>query len=146
MVILTRGIDLSVGSTVAFTGVLAAVVGGSTWGGHLVPVLAAALAGGLAVGLVNGVIYVGGRVPHPFIVTLATLGAVRGLALIGRPRRTLNSRSETVLSRSRWASSSAARQTVIIGRGILSLNPPQSSRSSPGVESTRPSARMVSAA
>jgi ribose transport system permease protein len=156
MVILTRGIDLSVGSTVAFTGVLAAVVGGSTWGGHLVPVLAAALAGGLAVGLVNGVIYVGGRVPHPFIVTLATLGAVRGLALIGRPRRTLNSRSETVLSRSRWASSSAARpasastskvrQTVIIGRGILSLNPPQSSRSSPGVDSTLPSARMVSAA
>jgi ribose transport system permease protein len=82
MVILTRGIDLSVGSTVAFTGVLAAVVGGSTWGGHLMPVLAAALAGGLAVGLINGVIYVGGRVPHPFIVTLATLGAIRGLALI----------------------------------------------------------------
>jgi ribose transport system permease protein len=82
MVILTRGIDLSVGSTVAFTGVLAAVVGGSTWGGHLMPVLAAALAGGLAVGLINGAIYVGGRVPHPFIVTLATLGAIRGLALI----------------------------------------------------------------
>ncbi len=81
MVILTRGIDLSVGSTVALTGVLAAVVGGSAWGG-LVPVLAVALAGGLAVGLVNGVVYVVGRVPHPFIVTLATLGVVRGLALI----------------------------------------------------------------
>jgi ribose transport system permease protein len=78
LVILTRGIDLSVGSTVAFTGVLAAVVGGSTWGGHLVPVLAAALGGGLAVGLINGIVYV----PHPFIVTLATLGAIRGLALI----------------------------------------------------------------
>jgi ribose transport system permease protein len=82
MVILTRGIDLSVGSTVAFTGVLAAVVGGTASGGHLVPVLAAGLAGGLAVGLVNGIVYVGGRVPHPFIVTLATLGAIRGLALI----------------------------------------------------------------
>jgi ribose transport system permease protein len=82
MVILTRGIDLSVGSTVAFTGVLAAVVGATTWGAHLVPVLAVALAAGLAVGLVNGVVYVGGRVPHPFIVTLATLGAIRGLALI----------------------------------------------------------------
>ncbi len=82
MVILTRGIDLSVGSTVAFTGVLAAVVGATSWGDHLVPVLAAALAGGLAVGLVNGTVYVVGRVPHPFIVTLATLGAVRGLALI----------------------------------------------------------------
>jgi ribose transport system permease protein len=82
MVILTRGIDLSVGSTVAFTRVLAAVVGGTTWGGSLAPVLAAALAGGLAVGLLNGIVYVVGRVPHPFIVTLATLGAVRGLALI----------------------------------------------------------------
>jgi ribose transport system permease protein len=82
MVILTRGIDLSVGSTVALTGVLAAVVGGTSWGGSLAPVLAAALAGGLAVGLLNGLVYVGGRVPHPFIVTLATLGAVRGLALI----------------------------------------------------------------
>jgi ribose transport system permease protein len=82
MVILTRGIDLSVGSAVAFTGVLAAVVGGTSWGGHLAPVLAAGLAGGLAVGLINGAIYVGGRVPHPFIVTLATLGAIRGLALI----------------------------------------------------------------
>jgi ribose transport system permease protein len=82
MVIITRGIDLSVGSTVAFTGVLVAVVGGTTWGNHLVPALVVALAGGLAVGLVNGFVYVVGRVPHPFIVTLATLGAVRGLALI----------------------------------------------------------------
>jgi ribose transport system permease protein len=82
MVILTRGIDLSVGATVALTGVLAAEVGGTTWGGSLVPVLAVALAGGLAVGLLNGIVYVGGRVPHPFIVTLATLGVVRGLALI----------------------------------------------------------------
>jgi hypothetical protein len=32
------------------------------------------------------------------------------------------------------------------GGGILSSNPPQSSRSSPGVDSTLPSARMVSAA
>jgi ribose transport system permease protein len=94
MVILTRGIDLSVGSTVAFTGVLAAVVGGTSSGGHLVPVLAAGLAGGLAVGVINGVIYVGGRVPHPFIVTLATLGAIRGLALIisgGETKTTLPS-------------------------------------------------------
>jgi ribose transport system permease protein len=82
MVILTRGIDLSVGSTVALTGVLAAAVGATGWGAHLVPVLAVALAAGLGVGLVNGVVYVVGRVPHPFIVTLATLGAVRGLALI----------------------------------------------------------------
>jgi ribose transport system permease protein len=44
-------------------------------------VIAAILGCGAAVGLVNGVVYVYGRVPHPFIVTLATLSIVRGLAL-----------------------------------------------------------------
>ena len=31
--------------------------------------------------LVNGIVFVYGRVPHPFIVTLATLSIVRGIAL-----------------------------------------------------------------
>jgi ribose transport system permease protein len=35
----------------------------------------------MGVGLFNGLVYVCGRVPHPFIVTLATLSGVRGLAL-----------------------------------------------------------------
>jgi len=39
------------------------------------------LATGVAVGTVNGVGYVYGRLPHPFIVTLATLSIARGLAL-----------------------------------------------------------------
>ena len=36
---------------------------------------------GVAVGAANGLIFVFGRVPHPFIVTLATLSIVRGIAL-----------------------------------------------------------------
>ena len=43
--------------------------------------IAAILGTGLAVGCANGLIFVYGRVPHPFIVTLATLSIVRGLAL-----------------------------------------------------------------
>ena len=39
------------------------------------------LASGTLVGLVNGVVYVYGRLPHPFIITLATLSICRGLAL-----------------------------------------------------------------
>ena len=35
----------------------------------------------LAVGTINGLVFVFGRVPHPFIVTLATLSVARGLAL-----------------------------------------------------------------
>jgi ribose transport system permease protein len=80
LVIVTRGIDLSVGSTVALSSVVGALVFEHHGAGAAV--IAAILATGLAVGLVNGTVYVFGRVPHPFIVTLATLSVVRGLALL----------------------------------------------------------------
>jgi ribose transport system permease protein len=79
LVIVTRGIDLSVGSTIALSGVVGAVVFEHTSSSVLV--IAAILGTGIAVGLVNGLVYVYGRVPHPFIVTLATLSIVRGIAL-----------------------------------------------------------------
>jgi ribose transport system permease protein len=44
-------------------------------------VVLAILGVGLAVGLANGLVFVLGRIPHPFIVTLASLSIVRGLAL-----------------------------------------------------------------
>jgi ribose transport system permease protein len=79
LVILTRGIDLSVGSNLA----LATVVGGLMF--RLVDsaplVILAMLLTGAAVGAINGVVYVFGRLPHPFIITLATLIICRGLAL-----------------------------------------------------------------
>ena len=79
LVIVTRGIDLSVGSNLS----LSAVVGALVWrdqGSATLAVLAA-LATGTAVGLVNGLLYVKGRLPHPFIPTLAMLTAASGLAL-----------------------------------------------------------------
>jgi len=79
LVILTRGIDLSVGANLA----LATVVGGLVYkvadSGPLV--ILAILATAVAVGAINGLVFVYGRLPHPFIVTLATLSAVRGIAL-----------------------------------------------------------------
>ena len=48
------------------------------------------LASGATVGFVNGAGYVWGRLPHPFIITLATLSIARGLALRlsgGQPKR-----------------------------------------------------------
>ena len=79
LVIVTRGIDLSVGATIALSGVVGALVYEDT--GSSVLVIAAILGTGLAVGAVNGLVFVYGRVPHPFIVTLATLSIVRGIAL-----------------------------------------------------------------
>jgi ribose transport system permease protein len=79
LVILTRGIDLSVGSALALASVVGALVFTGVSSGFVV--IAAMLATGLLVGLVNGVIYVKGRLPHPFIITLAMLSIARGLAL-----------------------------------------------------------------
>lgn len=79
LVILTRGIDLSVGAALALAAVVGAKVFASTDSGAMT-VLAMAGTGAL-VGVVNGVVYVYGRLPHPFIITLATLSIARGLAL-----------------------------------------------------------------
>jgi ribose transport system permease protein len=79
LAIVTRGIDLSVGSTLALgtvTGALAYGAGAPT--GVVVLVM---LLTGVAVGAINGLVYVVGRLPHPFIVTLATLSVARGVAL-----------------------------------------------------------------
>jgi ribose transport system permease protein len=79
LVVVTRGIDLSVGSNLS----LCAVVGALVWrdqGSAVLSVLAA-LATGATVGLVNGLLLVKGRLPHPFIPTLAMLTAASGLAL-----------------------------------------------------------------
>jgi ribose transport system permease protein len=79
LVIITRGIDLSVGSTMALSAVVGALVFESMPSGTLV--IVAMLLTGTAVGAVNGIVYVYGRLPHPFIITLATLSVARGLAL-----------------------------------------------------------------
>jgi ribose transport system permease protein len=83
-VIITAGIDLSVGAVLVFSGVVSAramtAVGGNGWG-VIVLGLAVALAGGLAWGLINGLLITLARVP-PFVVTLGTLGMSLGLALI----------------------------------------------------------------
>jgi ribose transport system permease protein len=79
LVILTRGIDLSVGSTLALASVVGALVFTSIDSGFVV--VFAMLATGILVGTVNGVVYVKGRLPHPFIITLAMLSIARGLAL-----------------------------------------------------------------
>jgi len=79
VVIVTRGIDLSVGSNLSLSAVVCAIV----WRDHRSATLAiaAALATSCIVGAVNGVLFVKGRLPHPFIPTLAMLTAASGLAL-----------------------------------------------------------------
>ena len=79
LVIVTRGVDLSVGSTIALTSVVGALVFARA--DSAVLVISAILGTGLVVGCINGAVFVFGRVPHPFIVTLATLSVVEGIGV-----------------------------------------------------------------
>jgi ribose transport system permease protein len=75
-VILTGGIDLSVGAVLAVAGVVAANLADR---GMVIAVLAG-IAAGTILGLTNGVVITKARI-QPFIVTLAMLIAARGAAL-----------------------------------------------------------------
>lgn len=77
-VILTSGIDLSVGSILAVSAVLGMLVSLGTWSALSIP---AFLLAGLALGLLNGVLvaFVG---LNPFVVTLGTMTALRGAAYL----------------------------------------------------------------
>ncbi|MFJ5560776.1 ABC transporter permease [Streptomyces sp. NPDC093250] len=79
-VIVSGEIDLSVGSTVALSGLLSALAMQHLGLGWLVGALAG-LATGALVGLVNGVLTVRLAIPS-FLVTLGMMGVVRGVALM----------------------------------------------------------------
>jgi len=109
-VILTGGIDLSVGSVLAFTAVIAVVVSlipGLEWAA-----IPAALLAGLLVGVLTGMMiaYVG--LP-PFIVTLGTFTAIRGAAYLaaggGRWRGGQRAGSGSAAQAADWAISSWQR-------------------------------------
>lgn len=79
LVIISGGIDLSVGPAAALSAVLSATL---LMAGYPVPVvIATALAIGLACGAVNGLLIAYGGL-QPFIVTLGTLSLFRAIALI----------------------------------------------------------------
>jgi ribose transport system permease protein len=78
-VILTGGIDLSVGSILALSTALAAMFLTRGYTTHIAVGILAAVAASALAGAVNGVVIAGTRI-QPFIVTLASMIGVRGLA------------------------------------------------------------------
>jgi rhamnose transport system permease protein len=79
MVVISRNVDLSVGSVVG----LSAYLSSSMFAGHasIPEVFLAGLGIGLGCGVVNGLLVAGGRVPS-LVVTLATLYIIRGLDIL----------------------------------------------------------------
>jgi ribose transport system permease protein len=79
LVIVTAGIDLSVGSVLGLTCVIAAMMmkaGFPAWFATLT-----AVAAGFALGAINGLLLTKLRLPHPFIPTLGMMNVARGIAL-----------------------------------------------------------------
>jgi ribose transport system permease protein len=83
-VIITSGIDLSIGSVMVFSGVIGAkvmlAVGGDGWSTAMIGIVVSVLTG-LVWGLVNGLLIAKAKIP-PLIVTLGSLGMALGLAQI----------------------------------------------------------------
>lgn len=79
LIILTEGLDLSMGAVLTLCNVVLAMVAVKT--GGLAAALAAALAVGLVFGLLNGTLVAQLGIP-PFVATLGTLGVAQGLALV----------------------------------------------------------------
>src|SRR5918998_437847 len=79
VVMVSGGIDLSVGSSMALAGVAGALLMAA--GAPPAAGVLAALAAGAGCGLANGVAIAALRIP-PFIVTLGSMGIYRGVALL----------------------------------------------------------------
>ena len=80
LVMLTRNIDVSVGSTVGLSAIATGVALNSGYG--LMTAIAFALAIGALAGAFNGLLVVGLRIPA-IVATLGTLGLYRGVMLLG---------------------------------------------------------------
>ncbi|MET0533617.1 MAG: ABC transporter permease [Steroidobacter sp.] len=78
LVILTRGIDLSIAANLALTGMVVALFNKSFPSSGVMPVLALAIGSGALLGLLNGLLVWRLKLP-PIVVTLGTMSVYRGL-------------------------------------------------------------------
>jgi ribose transport system permease protein len=118
LVILTRGIDLSVGSNLA----LASVLGALSYhaGAPAVVVILVMILSGATVGAINGGFFVFGRLPHPFIITLATLSIAKGLALQLANGRAIPEMPEAIQALGREGMLGLPNSVyVVMGTGLL---------------------------
>jgi rhamnose transport system permease protein len=81
MVVVSRNVDLSVGSVVGLSAFLSARLFGQVHGMPIAVVFLAGLGIGLACGIANGLMVAVGRVPS-LVVTLATLYVIRGIDIL----------------------------------------------------------------
>ncbi|MDH7501267.1 MAG: ribose ABC transporter permease [Verrucomicrobiota bacterium] len=113
-VLLTGGVDLSLGSVVALSGVVAAGFAHPGDWPVIVPVAAGVLVGA-ACGGINGLVVTKGRVA-PFIVTLGMMTAARGVALVVSGGKPVSNLGESF----RWIGSGAVPVIVFLAVSCVS--------------------------
>ena len=115
LVIISGGIDLSVGSVFALSGVTMAMFlrawGPQSGAAAVIGGAVVCLGTGLLAGLINGSLVVGLRV-HPFIVTLGTMWVFRGIAFVA-------SRAESILVPD--ALTNAAKASLGLGKTLAPI-------------------------
>ncbi len=79
LVLITGGIDLSLGSVIGLSGVISSI--SMVEGFPIIVAILFGICAGIAVGAVNGALVVYGKLP-PFVVTLGTMSIVKGLSLM----------------------------------------------------------------
>src|SRR6266699_3315947 len=93
LIIVSGGIDLSVGSVVALTSVVGATA--LVKGGSPLVAVVLTIAAGAGVGLINGLV-IGGLRMMPFIVTLGMMGVARGAAKWLAGNQTVNAPKSSI--------------------------------------------------
>lgn len=154
MIIVSGGIDLSVGSTIALTGVVTALTLDRSWPPVIAIVVAIAV-GGL-VGAVNGLVITTLRVV-PFIATLGMLGVARGAAkwaagemTVGAPETWINEMAVTfpsqpwmIVAPGVWltvilaVTASLVLQRTVFGRHVFAIGSNEIAARACGVAVTR---------
>lgn len=84
VVILARGVDISSAAQVGFSSVAGALLFTHHHSPAMV-VLLAMVGMTACIGLLNGLVLIYGRMPHPFIVTIGSYSILRGLAYVMAP-------------------------------------------------------------
>lgn len=97
LIILTGGIDLSVGSILGFAGIVAALLGKTPGSGPFFIALAAGIGTGLGLGAINGALVAYVRIP-PFVVTLGMMSIARSLAFVASQGQPISNLSNEFLA------------------------------------------------
>jgi ribose transport system permease protein len=120
-VIVTGGIDLSVGSVLVFSGVVAdkamAAFGGQGWGTVFVGLVVACMSG-LGWGLLNGFLVAKAKVP-PLVVTLGSLSAALGFAQIITKGLDLRDAPKTLVSKVGFGNVVGQIPTIAVISGVV---------------------------